>query len=55
VVIDAVKAKIAAFKVPARVWSVSEFPVTQSSNGVKIQRARLREMAMTRVLAESAP
>jgi fatty-acyl-CoA synthase len=40
--------------VPARVWCVSEFPVTQSSNGVKIQRARLREMAVSRVLTEAA-
>lgn len=53
-VIGVVKSRIAAFKVPARVWSVDAFPVTQSSNGVKIQRARLREMAVTRVLAEAA-
>jgi fatty-acyl-CoA synthase len=52
-VIGVVKSRIAAFKVPARVWSVDAFPVTQSSNGVKIQRARLREMAVTRVLAEA--
>jgi fatty-acyl-CoA synthase len=53
-VIEALRKKIAPFKVPARVWCVSEFPVTQSSNGVKIQRARLREMAVSRVLTEAA-
>jgi fatty-acyl-CoA synthase len=53
-VAGALRTKIASFKVPARVWCVSEFPVTQSSNGVKIQRARLREMAVSRVLTEAA-
>lgn len=37
--------QVAAFKVPARAWFVDAFPVTQSSNGTKIQRAKLREMA----------
>lgn len=37
--------QLAAFKVPARVWFVDSFPTTQSANGVKIQRGRLREMA----------
>jgi len=41
--------RMAAFKVPARAWFVSEFPVTQSANGVKIQRAKLREMALERL------
>ncbi|QCP50695.1 acyl-CoA synthetase [Trinickia violacea] len=50
----ALKARVAAFKVPARVWFVDAFPVTQSSNGVKIQRARLREMAIQRVQDEAA-
>jgi len=40
---------LAAFKVPARIWTVDAFPSTQSANGVKIQRARLREMAMQRL------
>jgi len=48
------KARVAAFKVPARVWFVDAFPVTLSSNGVKIQRARLREMALQRVKDELA-
>ena len=41
--------RLAAFKVPAHVWFVSEFPTTQSANGVKIQRGKLREMALTRL------
>jgi len=36
---------IAPFKVPARVWFLDAFPVTESANGIKIQRAKLREMA----------
>jgi fatty-acyl-CoA synthase len=38
--------QLAPFKVPARVWLVDEFPATQSANGVKIQRGKLREMAL---------
>ncbi|MDE1178966.1 AMP-binding protein [Paraburkholderia sp.] len=53
-VADALKPRMALFKVPVRVWSIDAFPVTQSSNGVKIQRARLREMAVERVQAECA-
>ncbi len=36
---------LAKFKVPVRIAALDAFPVTQSPNGVKIQRARLREMA----------
>ena len=43
--------KMAAFKVPARVWFLDEFPTTQSANGVKIQRGKLREMALERLRA----
>lgn len=39
---------IAAFKVPARVWFLDAFPVTESANGTKIQRAKLRAMAAER-------
>jgi fatty-acyl-CoA synthase len=42
-------AQLAAFQVPARVWFVDEFPTTQSANGVKIQRGKLREMAFERL------
>jgi fatty-acyl-CoA synthase len=37
--------RLARFKVPARVIPVEAFPVTQSANGVKIQRGKLRERA----------
>jgi fatty-acyl-CoA synthase len=47
--IDAAARALAAFKVPARVWFVDSFPVTQSSNGTKIQRTKLREMAIERL------
>ncbi len=36
---------LAKFKVPARILAIDAFPVTESANGVKIQRGRLREMA----------
>ncbi|GGC59594.1 AMP-binding protein [Chelatococcus reniformis] len=52
-VIAAAKAAMAAFKVPARVWFIDEFPTTPSANGTKIQKAKLREMAMERLRAET--
>ena len=42
-------ARLAKYKVPARVLAIPAFPVTESANGVKIQRARLREMALEAV------
>ncbi|SPP93541.1 AMP-binding protein [Bradyrhizobium vignae] len=44
--------RLAGYKVPARIYVVDAFPVTDSANGVKIQRARLRSMAMERIAAE---
>ena len=44
--------RLAGYKVPARVYLVESFPVTDSANGVKIQRAKLRSMAMERIAAE---
>jgi len=44
--------RLAGYKVPARIYVVDVFPVTDSANGVKIQRARLRAMAMERIAAE---
>ncbi|MBI5907613.1 MAG: AMP-binding protein [Burkholderiales bacterium] len=44
-----VKARMADYKVPARVWFVDAYPVTHSANGDKIQRAKLREMAAQRL------
>jgi len=37
--------QLAKFKVPARVIPVDAFPVTESANGIKIQRGKLRMMA----------
>ena len=45
---------MASFKVPARVWFVDRFPVTQSANGTKIQRGKLREMAQQLLAEETA-
>ena len=53
-ILAAAGAVLAPFKVPARVWLVDEFPVTQSSNGTKIQRVKLREMALQRLGAQTA-
>lgn len=36
---------MAKYKVPARILPLDEFPTTKSPNGMKIQRAKLREMA----------
>ncbi|MET4256579.1 fatty-acyl-CoA synthase [Bradyrhizobium sp. S3.12.5] len=44
--------RLAGYKVPARIYVVDAFPVTDSANGVKIQRARLRTMAMERIAVE---
>lgn len=44
--------RLAGYKVPARIFVVDAFPVTDSANGVKIQRARLRAMAMEWIAAE---
>jgi fatty-acyl-CoA synthase len=41
---------LAAYKVPLRILQLDAFPVTPSANGSKIQKVRLREMA----LAEAA-
>ncbi|HRH85558.1 MAG TPA: AMP-binding protein [Rubrivivax sp.] len=51
-IICAVKDRLAAYKVPARLWWVNAFPVVNSANGTKIQRNRLREMAQARLAAE---
>jgi len=38
--------RLAKYKVPAKVIVLDAFPTTDSANGVKIQRARLRAMAV---------
>ncbi len=45
--------RLAGYKVPVRILALDAFPVTESANGVKIQRAKLREMART-ALADPA-
>lgn len=44
-VIDHCRAGMAPFKAPVRVAAVEAFPTAQGPNGLKIQRARLRELA----------
>lgn len=41
--------QLAAFKVPVHVWFIEAFPATQSANGLKFQRAKLRDMALMRL------
>jgi fatty-acyl-CoA synthase len=43
--------RLASYKVPARIYFVDAFPVTESANGVKTQRGRLRAMAMEKIAA----
>jgi fatty-acyl-CoA synthase len=44
--IAAAAARLASFKVPQRILFLDAFPTTPSANGTKIQRARLRAMAL---------
>ena len=41
--------RLAGYKVPARIFFIDAFPVTDSANGIKIQRGKLRAMAMERI------
>lgn len=43
------KAALGGYKVPARVLVVDAFPTTESANGTKIQRGKLRQMAQDRI------
>jgi fatty-acyl-CoA synthase len=45
----AVSGSLAAFKVPVRIWFLDELPVTRSANATKIQRGKLKEMALERL------
>jgi fatty-acyl-CoA synthase len=38
---------MAGYKVPRKVLFIDAFPVTNSANGEKIQRERLRRMALS--------
>lgn len=46
---QALRGKLAAFKVPARIWRLPAFPSTASANGNKVQRVKLRQMAQERL------
>lgn len=52
-VIAHVAARLARYKVPARVFAIDAFPVTDGANGVKIQKTRLRDMAQARLDARA--
>lgn len=41
--------RLAGYKVPARIFFIDAFPVTESANGVKIQRGKLRAIAMEKI------
>ena len=43
--LEACRGRLARFKLPKRIVAVDAFPFTDSPNGPKIQRVRLREMA----------
>jgi fatty-acyl-CoA synthase len=45
--------RLAAYKIPARIFFIDTFPVTESANGIKIQRGKLREIAMEKIADES--
>jgi fatty-acyl-CoA synthase len=49
--LDECRERIAAFKVPARIVTLEEFPVSEGANGQKIRLDVLREMA-TRLLRD---
>ncbi|MEQ8660373.1 MAG: AMP-binding protein, partial [Gammaproteobacteria bacterium] len=46
-------ARLAGYKVPARVLAIETFPTTASANGTKIQKARLRALALERCAADA--
>lgn len=47
-VLEAAAQMLAAFKVPVRAFPIEAFPITEGANGVKVQRTKLREMAIER-------
>ncbi|WP_421875710.1 AMP-binding protein [Pacificispira sp.] len=51
-VLAAAAERLAAFKRPVRVVALDAFPVTQSANGMKVQRAKLRDMAAEMLAAD---
>ncbi|MFA7504959.1 MAG: AMP-binding protein [Burkholderiaceae bacterium] len=53
--VAAARQRMAGFKVPARIWFLDALPTTASANGAKVQRAKLREMALERLAASPGP
>ncbi len=53
-VIAHVAARLARYKVPARVFAIDAFPVTEGANGTKIQKTRLRDMAVALISEEAS-
>ena len=45
VITERCAAELAKYKVPERIIRLDAFPVTTSANGVKVQKAKLRDMA----------
>ena len=45
-------AGMAKFKVPVRIFEIDAFPTADSANGVKVQRSKLREIALSRLDAD---
>jgi fatty-acyl-CoA synthase len=43
-------ARMARYKVPARVQPLAAFPTVQSANAIKVQKTRLREIAQALAL-----
>jgi fatty-acyl-CoA synthase len=52
-VIAAARQVLAHFKVPIRAFPLDRFPTTDSANGLKIQKAKLRQMASERLREEA--
>lgn len=46
-----VAAKLARYKVPVRLFSIDAFPVTEGTNATKIQKHRLRDLAVQKMSA----
>lgn len=48
-ILDYCRSHIAAYKIPRAVLFIDTFPTTESANGVKIQKGRLRDIARERL------
>jgi len=48
VLLDFLDGRLADYKLPDAIYFLDEFPTTEGPNGVKVQKAELRELAMAR-------